>query len=196
MGVEGISFILASGSRRRRKLLSEAGFRFEVIPSGIDEDRISEEGVSPAEYAQELAVAKAGEVSVRYPDRLVIGADTVVDFQGRIIGKPVDDEDAERITRMLFTSPHRVITGVAILRMKDSVRIIGSDSTTVYPKKISEHQIEEHIKGESWRDKAGAYAIKEDGDALIEKIEGSFTNVIGLPMELLERMLKRVNKCI
>jgi len=193
MGLEGFSFILASASQRRRKLLAEAGCQFDVIPSGLDEGSISTEGLSPDDYAKKVAFAKAGEVADRFPSRLVIGADTVVDFEGRLVGKPADDKDAERITRMLFSRPHRVITGVAILRKNDSLQIIDSDSTTVYPRKISEQQLEEHIKGGSWRDKAGAYAIKEDGDALIERIEGSLTNVIGLPMELLEQMIRKVN---
>jgi len=193
MDVERISFILASASQRRRKLLAEAGFRFDVIPSGLDEGSISAEGLSPDEYAQKAALAKAEEVADRFPHRLVIGADTVVDFQGRIIGKPKDDDDAERITRMLFSKSHRVITGVAILRKNDSLQIINSDSTTIYPRKISEQQLEQHIKSGSWRDKAGAYAIKENGDALIERIDGSLTNVMGLPMELLEQMLGKVD---
>jgi len=85
----------------------------------------------------------------------------------------------------------QVITAVAIVRESCGIEIVESDTTTVYPKKLTDEQIAEHIKGESWRDKAGAYAIQEGGDAFIERIEGSLTNVMGLPMELLHRLLKR-----
>ncbi len=167
--------------------------------------------VSPCEYAKRLALAKAKSVAHRatagsaqtrkHPasrardgtsrqDCLVIGADTIVDFCGQIIGKPSDAEEAEQIIRKLFSRPHKVITAVAIVRISDGTELVESDSTTIYPKKITDEQIAEHIKGGSWRDKAGAYAIQED-DEFIERIEGSLTNVMGLPMELLNRLLKR-----
>jgi len=136
-------------------------------------------------------LAKAKNVAEKYPDCLVIGADTVVDFDGEIIGKPTDAKDAEQITQKLFSRPHKVITGLAIVRLSDGIEIVESDTTTVYPRKMTAEQIAEHIESESWRDKAGAYAIQETGDKFIEKIEGSLTNVMGLPMELLQRLLKR-----
>jgi septum formation protein len=172
-------------------LLAEAGYEFTVVPPEIDESEISSEGMGACEYAELLALAKAKNVAGRFPDYLIIGADTVVDFQEEIVGKPADEKDAERITRKLFSAPHKVITGVAIVRMTDGVEIVKSDTTTVYPKKLTDKQIVEHIKSKSWQDKAGAYAIKECGDEFIEKIEGSLTNVMGLPMELLQRLLKQ-----
>jgi septum formation protein len=114
-----------------------------------------------------------------------------VDFQGEIVGKPSDEKEAERITRKLFSAPHKVITAVAIARSSDGVELVESETTTVYPKRLTDKQIAEHIKGKSWQDKAGAYAIKECGDEFIERIEGSLTNVMGLPMELLGRMMKQ-----
>jgi septum formation protein len=183
-----VTIILASASPRRRELLAEAGFKFTVVPPEIDESAFADE--SPRRFAERLALAKARDVAARFPQSLVIGADTVVDFQGQIIGKPADAEDAERITRMLFSAPHKVITAVAIVRLADGVDIVKSDTTTVYPKKLTAQQIAEHVKSGSWRDKAGAYAIKEDGDEFIDKIDGSLTNVMGLPMELLQRMLE------
>jgi septum formation protein len=181
--------ILASASPRRRQLMSEAGYEFTVVPPEFDESAFATNQTNPVEYAKRLALAKAKSVAQKLPDSFVIGADTIVDFQGRIIGKAADAKEAEQITRQLFSTPHKVITGIAIVRLSDGTELVRSDSTTVYPKKMTAEQIADHIKGGSWRDKAGAYAIQETGDEFVEKIEGSMTNVMGLPMELLESLL-------
>ncbi len=207
-----VSIILASVSPQRKQLLADllprlvpfpvfrqedkgaearAGYEFTVVPPEIDESAFTSEGTTACEYAKRLALAKARDVAGRFPDCLVIAADTVVDFQGQIIGKAADAKQAERITRKLFSAPHKVITGVAVVRMADGIEIVESETTTVYPKRLTDKQIAEHIKSQSWRDKAGAYAIKENGDEFIEKIEGSLTNVMGLPMELMQRLLKK-----
>jgi septum formation protein len=139
-----------------------------------------------------LALAKAKSVAEKHPDSLVIGADTVVDFNGQIIGKPADAKEAEQITKKLFSAPHKVITAIAIIRLSYNTELVANDSTTIYPKKLTASQIAEHIKSESWRDKAGAYAIQETGDEFVERIEGSLTNVMGLPMELLRQLLENL----
>ena len=136
-------------------------------------------------------MTKAKNIAEKHPDCLVIAADTIADFDGEIIGKPANQTQAEQITKKLFSRPHKVITGIAIVRLRDGIEINQSDTTTVYPKKLTTQQIAEHIKSGTWRDKAGAYAIQENGDEFIEIIEGSLTNVMGLPMELLEELLKR-----
>jgi len=187
-----LSIILASASLRRRLLLAKAGYKFKVVVPCIDESAFSQESLDCSEFAQKLALAKAKSVAAKFPDCLVIGADTVVDFNGRIIGKPADAEDAERIIRKLFSAPHKVITAVAIVELAGGIELVESDTTTVYPKKLTDRQIADHIKSRSWKDKAGAYAIKENGDDFIEKIAGSLTNVMGLPMELLQQMLEKV----
>ncbi len=189
-----VSVILASSSPRRKKLLADAGYIFRVVPADIDESAFLSEPITPCEYARRLALAKAGSVAAEFPDCLVIGADTVVDFNGRIIGKPADAKEAEQITRKLFSAPHKVITAVAIVRMADNTEIVESDTTIVYPKKMTEEQIARHIEGKSWQDKAGAYAIQEGGDEFVERIEGSLTNVMGLPMELLGRLLEQFSR--
>ncbi len=185
------SFILASASPRRKKLLTEAGYKFTVVWPDIDESAFPVKAIKSCEYAERLALAKAKNVAEKYPDSLVIGADTVVDFQGQIIGKPADAKEAEQITKKLFSRPHKVITGIAIVRLRDGIELSESDTTTVYPKELTTEQIARHIKSETWRDKAGAYSIKENGDEFIERIQGSLTNVMGLPMELLEQLLKK-----
>jgi septum formation protein len=187
---DSISIILASASPRRKQLMAEAGYEFTTIRPDIDESVFAAEANNPCEYAKRLALTKARSVAEKYPQCLVIGADTVADFEGQIIGKPADAKEAEEITRKLFSQPHKVITAVAIVRVVDGTEIVESDSTTVYPRKLTDEQIAEHIRGGSWRGKAGAYAIKDE-DEFVERIEGSLTNVMGLPMELLRRMLKR-----
>jgi septum formation protein len=187
-GNKKFSFVLASASERRRQLLEAAGYKFKVVVSQIDETAFSSEGSTPSEYSKSLALAKAAEVAKRYPDSIVIGADTVVDFDGQIIGKPCDAAHAEEITRMLFSKPHKVITGLAIICRARNLEITEADVTIVYPRKLTEEQIAEHIASGVWRDKAGAYAIQEC-DPFVDHIEGSFTNVMGMPMELFERVL-------
>jgi septum formation protein len=186
-----VRIILASASPRRRQLLAEANYEFKVVPPDIEESAFSAGRQRATDYAKGLALAKAKSVAQKYPGSLVIGADTVVDFNGQIIGKPIDAKDAERITKKLFSAPHKVITAVAIVRLSDNIELVESDTTTVYPKKLTAEQIATHIQSGSWQDKAGAYAIKETGDEFIERIEGSLTNVMGLPMELLQRLLEQ-----
>ncbi|MGA2091860.1 MAG: Maf family protein [Sedimentisphaerales bacterium] len=191
--------ILASGSERRRKLLAEAGYKFKVVVSQIDEATFPAEGVDCVEYVKSLALAKAADVAKQYPDSVVIGADTAVDFDGRIIGKARDARDAEEITRRIFSKPHKVITGVAIICRAQHLQIMEAETTVVYPKKLTDSQIAEHIASGIWRDKAGAYAIREcpaspkgsavTSDPFVDHIEGSLTNVMGMPMELVERVL-------
>ena len=191
---KSIQFILASASPRRSELLSKAGYNFTVVKPDIDESAFPTDKIAPTKYAEELALSKAKNVASKYPDDFVLAADTIVDFHGQIIGKPLDANDARKITTRLFSSPHKVITGLAILRLSDKTEILTSASTTVYPKKMTPDNIAEHIRGGSWQDKAGAYAIQENGDEFVEKIDGSLTNVMGLPMELVEKLLKGLIK--
>jgi septum formation protein len=182
------SFILASASPRRKQLFAEAGYKFTVVVSQIDESIFSTENITSVEYAKQLAFAKANDVAGKYPDSIVIGADTVVDFEGQIIGKPRDAKHAEEITRMLFSKPHKVITGVAIICKSRNLKIVEAETTVVYPNKLTDAQIAEHIRSGIWRDKAGAYSIS-DNDPFVDHIEGSMTNVMGMPMELLKELL-------
>ena len=184
--------ILASASPRRKQLLSKAGYQFSVVPPEIDESAYSTEQIDSEQYARQLALAKAKSIAEKHPENLVISADTIVDFQGEIIGKPADAKEARQIIQKLFSAPHRVITGLAICKLSDSTEMVACDITTVFPRRITEEQINEYIKSGLWKGKAGAYDIKENGDEFIEKIEGSLTNVMGLPMELLERLLGKI----
>jgi septum formation protein len=187
------TIILASASPRRKELLAQAGYKFIVEKSDIDESLFPAENIEPCKYAKQLALAKAKYVAAKYPEKIVLGADTIVDLNGEIIGKADDEHHAKEIVEKLFSKPHKVITGVAIVRLKDNTEIVTHDTTTVYPKKMSPEHIKEHIRAGTWKDKAGAYAIQETGDEFVERIEGSLTNVMGLPMELVEKLLSKVS---
>lgn len=188
MDIGHLPLILASASPRRRELLAEAGHKFEVVFSKIDESVFSTDKITSVEYAKQLALAKANDVAQGYPDSIVIGADTLVDFDGQIIGKARDAEHAEEITRMLFSKPHKVITGLAIVCKSRNLKIVEAETTVVYPRKLTNAQIAEHIESGIWQDKAGAYSIS-DNDPFVDHLDGSLTNVMGMPMELLKRLL-------
>ena len=152
------SFILASASPRRKLLLEREGYRFEVIPSHIDESQYEDKSLSSTELTKVLARAKAMEVAAEQPGRFVLGCDTVVDYQGMIIGKPEDAADAERITRMLFSGPHDVITGISLLKPDEGIEITEAITTRVYPAKLTEQQIMGHIEGGGWKGQDGLSA--------------------------------------
>jgi septum formation protein len=183
-------FILASASPRRKELLEKAGYKFDIVVSNVDESKINACGLTPAEYACRLAAAKAQNVADKFPNTLVVGSDTIADFNGEIIGKAESARHAEEITRKLFGQPHKVITAIAMIKKNTGLKTVEYDATTVYPKKMTDKEIAEHIASGTWKDKAGAYAIQETGDKFVEKIDGSLTNVMGLSMELFEKMFK------
>ncbi|MHC4132904.1 MAG: Maf family protein [Planctomycetota bacterium] len=193
MKFDQVPLILASASPRRRQLLEEAGYKFKVEIPNIDEPSFETENSLPAEHAKKLALAKAMNVADSHLDSLIIAADTLVDLNGQIIGKPKDAHDARLMLTKLSGSVHKVITALAIVRLSDNIEIIRSESTTIYPKKMTNKQIDELIKSGLWKNKSGACSIEDSGQ-FVEKIEGSITNVMGLPMELLEKLLIKINE--
>jgi septum formation protein len=186
----GGGLILASASPRRRELLARAGWPFRVVEPPLTEPQEEWRGLSPRGLAEALAYFKARSVWEANPGERVIGADTVVWHAGQLIGKPAGEEDARAILRSLCGSRHAVITGVAILG-PGGRRLIASDATYITMRKASQAEIQAYLDGGEWRGKAGAYAIQETGDRFVERVEGSFSNVVGLPLELLERMIGR-----
>ena len=192
-------FILASRSPRRRELLQRAGYRFRVIPPAVDEQAVSSI-LKPAAYAEAVAYFKAAAVFRRHSDRLVLGADTVVARGNRLFGKADTPEEAREMLAALSGTRQEVITGLALLLPDlagaeppgSSRRMLASDTTIVTMRPMTPGEIEGYVASGEWQDKAGAYAIQETGDRFIERVEGSFTNVVGLPMELLERLLDKV----
>lgn len=166
---------LASGSPRRRQLLEWAGYTVEVRPTDVDEAWI--EGEHPADAAERLARAKCLGPS----DRIVLAADTVVHLDTTPFGKPVDDDDARRMLRALAGRWHQVTTGVAVQHAGElrSLRV----TTRVRMRALEPAAIERYVASGEPRDKAGAYAIQGIGGVLVAEVQGSWTNVMGLPME-------------
>ena len=182
--------ILASQSPRRRYLLERAGLRFTVIPSEFDEATIS--ASTPDDYVRSLAQEKARDIGRKHPDAWVIGADTVVVVDGRILGKPGSTPEARDMLRRLSGRTHQVLTGYCIGRMSEARWFADTVRTEVLFKTLSEDEIEWYIQTGEPFDKAGAYAIQGIGSFMIESIQGSFTNVVGLPLCELVQMLSRL----
>ena len=175
--------ILASGSPRRASLLQKAGFvSVKIMIPHV------KEGDDPLENS----LQKAAEIAGFYPDAIVIGADTVIRLDDRVIGKPKDLEDAKRILASLSGRTHDVATGVCVRCISNDVLVRFEETTHVTFRILTDDMIERYIEAVDVLDKAGAYAIQEYGEDLIENIEGSFTNVIGLPVERLSETLHYV----
>lgn len=182
--------ILASASPRRAELMREAKYAFEIVAPGIQEPAESCPRVAPASYAESLAWFKAAGVAERRRDKTILAADTIAFLDSKIIGKPADRDDARRILKRFAETTHQVITGVALLSAETGRRMLGHDVSTIRVRALSDQSIEAYLDTGEWRGKAGAYGIQDRGDAFVEKVEGSFTNVVGLPMELLRRMFR------
>jgi|SRR5450755_1401724 septum formation protein len=181
--------VLASASPRRQELLRNAGIAFEVQPADIPED--PQPGESAKACAERLAREKALAVARLRPQDIVLGADTVVTIDGQILGKPSDAADAARMLRMLSGREHLVITGVCLVAGGQSS--VASESTTVTVSEISENEIADYVASGEPMDKAGAYAIQGIASRWIPRIEGDYSNVVGLPVALVWRMLRKVS---
>ena len=179
--------ILGSQSPRRRELLKKIVDDFRVVPSGIDEERFRER--DPVEFALMTAVAKAKEISARYPASLVIAADTLVCLNDEIFGKPKSRAEARAMLRKLSGRRHRVVTAVALSRKEDDRLLTGHETSWVTFRRLSREDIEGYLETNQYLDKAGSYAIQEGGDALVESLEGDYDNVVGLPVRLLRSLL-------
>jgi len=181
--------ILASQSPRRRYLLEQAGLIFTVIPSTFDEGTI--QLTDPAVYVKTLAQAKASDVARGYPDSWVIGADTIVTIDKAILGKPGNAEEARLMLAQLSGQSHGVYTGYAIVCCERQVCVSEAVHTDVQFKDLTAAEIEWYIRTGEPFDKAGAYAIQGMGTFLVRRINGSYTNVVGLPVcEVIEELLR------
>lgn len=180
--------VLASASPRRQELLRAAGLAFEVQPANIPED--PRPGEKARDCAERLAREKALAVSRLRPQDIVLGADTVVVIDSQILGKPADSGDAVRMLRMLSGRQHEVITGVCLVR--NGQASVASEITQVTMSEISEQELSAYAASGEPIDKAGAYAIQGLAARWIPRIEGDYSNVVGLPVALVWRMLQEV----
>jgi septum formation protein len=178
--------ILASGSPRRRELLAAAGLSVEVDPADADESVHA--GEAPAAYVERVAIAKAAIGAGRHPDAAVLGGDTTVVVDGHIFGKPEDDSDARQMLERLSGRPHEVLTGVA-LAWRGAMRA-RVEKTTVWFRPLSAHEIAWYVASGEPRGRAGAYAIQGLASRFIPRIDGSYTNVVGLPVTTVLALLQ------
>lgn len=183
--------ILASRSPQRRELLEKAGYEVEVVlPLG---DEKPPEGETDAHrIAVALAMRKARSVWLKRGEGVILGADTITVLDGEIIGKPEDLEDARRILRRLAGTKHSVITGVCLIDGPTGATVCASEETGVEMKQMTDLEIEEYVQSGESMNASGAYRIQESGDRFIEGIEGSSSNVIGLPLGLVEELIGRL----
>ena len=180
--------ILASSSPRRSELLRGLGVEFSVIPS--DADEVHNEQMTATEISQLNAYRKARAVAKKHPDALVLGADTLVYLDTKLFGKPRNLDDAYRMLKQLQGKTHQVVTGVCLLHLRGHRQKIFAESTQVRFRPLGVKEIRDYVKQINPLDKAGAYAIQEHGEKLVESISGSMTNVIGLPVERLQQELQ------
>ena len=182
--------VLASASPRRLELLALAGIEVEVFPSDIPEEEMPSE--TPGDHVRRLARDKALFTAGRTEGRFFIGADTVVVCDGEIMGKPVDAADAERMLKKLSGVPHEVITGYAIFDRERDDALCDAVTTRVFFKPLRDREIADYIATGCPFDKAGAYAIQGGAAHMVERIDGSYTNVVGLPLCEVVEALRRL----
>lgn len=181
--------ILASASPRRKEILKITGLKFSVCASDFEED--IDLPLTPRALAKFLSRKKAEAVAHKYDNAIVIAADTFIVFNGRLLGKPHTKKEAEKMLRMLNGKPHYVITGFTIMDTANNQILSKSVKTTVYFRKVTLREICAYVGSKEPLDKAGAYAIQGLGAVLVEKIEGDFFNVMGLPLCALTEDLKK-----
>jgi septum formation protein len=184
--------ILASASPRRRRLLLEHGYNFRVLPADVSE--IAPSHLSPGEITLFNARSKAHAIARNHPKSLVLGVDTLVSFEGEIFGKPATMEDALGMLRRLNGRAHEVYSGVWLRHAATGKERGFIDITRVHFHQLAEPELRAYLDRIGPLDKAGAYAAQEDHGDLIARVEGSYSNVVGLPMEALTKVLEEFNK--
>ena len=181
--------ILASVSPRRRELLRSLEIDFEVAPS--DAEEAHHEPLTVREISQLNAYRKARAVAKKHPDALVLGADTLVHLDGRLLGKPANAGEAAEMLSYLQGKTHEVVTGVCLLQLREHRQRLFAETTFVTFHPMTAAEIERYLFLVNTLDKAGAYAIQEQGELIVREIAGSFSNVVGLPVERLRAELAR-----
>lgn len=183
--------ILASASPRRRELLENAGFTFEVLPVAVEENHPAEE--PPAAFAERMAAAKARSVArqlASQPDVIVLGADTIVVVNDTLLGKPGSPDEACSMLERLSGCGHRVITGVALAAPGSERCAVGHEVTRVFFRPLTQREIRDYVETGEPLDKAGAYAIQGRASRFVTRVEGCYFNVVGLPVALVDHLLR------
>jgi len=180
--------ILASASPRRKELLEKIGLKFEVEPSNYAEDMHSK--LNPDELARAISLGKSRAVASKHKNAIVIAADTFIVFRGKIMGKPNTEAEARKMLMALRGKSHSVITGFTILDTEENKVLTKSVETVIHIKKLTPKEIDAYVKSKEPLDKAGAYAIQGLGSVIVERIEGDYFNVMGLPLSALAESLK------
>lgn len=186
-----LRLILASRSPRRRELLLQAGYEFDVCPPEESVEPESSGSEDPAALVARLARRKAADVANRISSGLILGCDTVVECDGRILGKPQDRQHARQMLETLSGRQHRVLSGVCLLRQPEGKSLVRVDVTTLRMDRLSDRQIDDYLTGGAWAGKAGAFGY-QDRLGWVHVVKGSESNVVGLPMELLAAMLQEM----
>lgn len=189
-----LKLILASASPRRIELLKQIGLEFETMPANINED--SKDYSDAGKYAMEMSRQKAVFVASSIQNKagegiIVLGADTVVEIDGHLLGKPTDADDAMRMLRLLENRWHEVTTGITLVRAKDMEAVTEKETTRVKFSPLPKGFLERYIASKEPFDKAGSYGIQGFGGLMVEKIEGCYFNIMGLPLFKLSRMLEK-----
>ena len=192
-GLSRPRLILGSRSPRRRRLLREAGYRFEVIVPREMAELGTSAGETPAELVARLARQKAADVARRVSEGIILGCDTVAECEGQVLGKPAGEDDARRMLHTLRGREHRVLSGLCVWPTPDGVPEVRVDVTTLVMDPLHDAQLERYLASGAWEGKAGAFGY-QDRLGWVHVIEGSESNVVGLPMELLAEMLGRLGR--
>jgi septum formation protein len=183
-----MTMILASQSPRRRQLLQAAGYQFEVIPPTESAECGVCSGESPPELVARLAFQKAADVAPKVEEGIVIGCDTVAECVGQVLGKPHDQDHARQMLHLLRGREHRVLSGLCLWKRPQDEKRVQVAVTRLVMEDVSDQQLEEYLATDQWEGKAGAFGY-QDGLPWIRILEGSESNVVGLPLELLDEML-------
>lgn len=181
-----VRLLLASASPRRAELLAAAGYEFDIDPVDVDESQ--HDGEAPLLHVDRLARLKAATAALRHPHRVVVGADTIVTIDGDVLGKPRDPVEAHRMLQMLSGRAHEVLTAVAVVLRGDIQSHV--ERTTVWFTPMADADIRWYVETGEPMDKAGGYAIQGRAARFIPRIEGSYSNVVGLPIATLTRLLE------
>ena len=176
-----MNIILASASPRRKEILENTNVKFKIMASSIEELRL--EGESPCQMVMRLAFEKGIDIASRQKSDLVISADTIVVLDNTVLGKPKDEIEARKMITSLSGRTHQVITGISLINLDNNKKIIDYVISNVKFKNLSEEDINDYIRTKESLDKAGAYGIQGYGALLVEKIDGCYFNVVGLPLQ-------------